>query len=1238
MTQGRAKMHHRKRAAGRRLASACVAVVGFLGGAIAASAAPLSLSEVPLVTGGGVPANILVTFDDSGSMAWAYIPDGLWVEPIANSRRFKSADFNPMYYNPNVTYLPPLGPDGLPLSTSFTSAYIDGFNTGLAPPVNLSTSYQPTIELYLAGWCGNWNPFIPEPWWNWGSSCHYVARNPAADYPPAKQTTGVPAYYYVFDSSLSGCSGSKDDDNCYKRIVVSSTSGPGGTDERQNFANWYSFYRTRSLMVRTAASRAFATMGGNVRLGWQNLHSCDGFDTSCRDWQGNTYDSRMRTFSGAHRSHFYDWLFRMPSDMNTPLRHAVNRAGQALSGTAPYRDDPFDSSSSARACRQSFHIGLTDGLWNGGTPGGIGDYDNTAHTLPDGKSYSPAESSATAHPYHSDADVNLADIAFYYWARDLASSVANKVPAYIVETDANATVQYWNPKNDPASWQHMVNFFVALGLESFLGSDWGGDTYSGAYADFRSGSRHWPGTAAYSSNNVYDLWHAALNSRGQFFSASDPIALTNALKSILGSIADRTAAASAPSLSSGSIVGGSRLFQARFQTGTWTGELLAFDLADGSGSPCTGPAGTICTPAVWNARDQVDSQADAHSTARHIITYKPSLKKGVPFRWPANPSSPTANEIDATQAELLDKNPATGASDGKGSQRLNYIRGETVSGFRARTHKLGDIVHSAPVYVGRVPDFPYPDTLEAAPYSGFRESVAALNSGAGRLPMVYVGANDGMLHGFNAETGEEVFAYVPGAVFDKLNRLTDPGYGHTYYVDGQVTAVDAFVSGSWRTVLVGTLGGGGQGVFALDVTNPANFLTESGGAAKVLWEFTDKDDADLGYTYGAASIVKLANGEWAAIFGNGYNNTVDNGGDGAANDSSTGNAVLYIVRLSDGSLIKKIDTGAGMADDPEGLSRPNGLATPAVVDINGDFVADYVYAGDLFGNLWRFDLTDPSPGAWKVTPTAGGGTPIFQARSPGASPKAQPITVMPIVTRHPAGLGGVMIYFGTGKYLETGDNSATGQTTQTFYAIWDKLDAAGTVSRSELLQQKILQEVTTTLSGGGTFTARQTTANAIDWSTHKGWYMDLIVDGTTDNKGERVISPAVVFDDRIIFVTIQPDDDPCEYGGMSWLMELALDSGSRLDESPFDVNADGLFTTADFVDFGTVTESAGGMQIKGIAFGPSFGVTKPPGPGGSGGNQKMVKYLQLAGGTIQKVDNRPGQGGIGRQSWVELVR
>jgi len=1246
----------------RLLVAISTAALCILGGMRPAIAAPLSLSEVPLVTGGGVPANILVTFDDSGSMAWAYIPDGLWVEPIANSRRFKSADFNPMYYNPNVTYLPPVDENGTPLTTSFTNAPIDGFNPSLGT-MDLSSQYQPTIELYLASWCGNWNPDIPEPWWTWSSSCHYVARNPAADFSATDQVSGVPAYYYVFDNSLPGCSGSIDDDDCYRKVDVSSTSGPGGTDERQNFAIWYSFYRTRSLMVRTAASRAFSRVGGNLRLGWQNLHSCSGFSTSCADFLGNLYDSQLRTFSGTHRQNFYEWLFRVPTEGNTPLRLALNRAGQEYqdeSGVdSPYALEPFVTENPKYGCRQNFHIALTDGLRNGPTPSGIGDHDNQARTLPDGTSYSPAESSATAHPYHDPNSVTLADISFYYWANDLAGTINDQVPPYIVETDTNATVQYWNPKNDPAGWQHMVNFFIALGLKAFLGSDWGGDTYSGAYPDFRSGTRHWPSSSDCSSlglpsgcDRVFDLWHAALNSRGQFFSAQNPIALTNALESILGNIADRTAAASAPSLSSGSIVGGARLFQARFQTGDWTGELLAYDISDGSGSnACNSqPPGTVCTPAVWNARDTVETQAASHDTLRRIITYKPSTGTGIPFRWPSNPSSPGANELDASQINALNKNPSTGTNDGRGNDRLNYIRGASVTGFRPRTWRLGDIVHSAPVYVGPVPDLPYPDTIEAtAPYSSFRGTIAGLNGNTGRRPMVYVGANDGMLHAFDANTGQEIFAYVPAAVFGKLNRLTDPAYGHTYYVDGQISVVDAYINGAWRTVLVSTLGGGGQGLFAIDVTNPDNFVTgESTAAANVLWEFTDKEDQDLGYTYGAPSIVKLQNGDWAVIVGNGYNNTVDNAGDGASGDSTTGNAVLYIIRLSDGTLLKKIDTGVGTADDPEGLGRPNGLATPAVVDVDGDFIADYVYAGDLFGNLWRFDLTANTPGGWRITPVgAGGGQPLFKAESPDTPPKAQPITVQPMVSRHPGGLGGLMIYFGTGKYIETGDNSATGQTTQSFYAIWDKDPTAtattATVSRSELLQQKILQELTTTV-GGQTNTVRQTTSNLIDWSVHKGWYMDLIVDGSSDNKGERVISNAVLYDNRVIFVSIQPDDDPCDFGGTSWLMELSLESGSRLTQSPFDLNADGLFTTADFVTFpsgsGSVSEAAGGVKLKGIAFGPSIGVTKPTAPctGSNCPSQKMVKYLQRSDGSLQRVDNRPGQGAIGRQGWVELVR
>jgi type IV pilus assembly protein PilY1 len=181
--------------------------------------------------------------------------------------------------------------------------------------------------------------------------------------------------------------------------------------------------------------------------------------------------------------------------------------------------------------------------------------------------------------------------------------------------------------------------------------------------------------------------------------------------------------------------------------------------------------------------------------------------------------------------------------------------------YRDRSHRLGDIVHSDPQYVGW-PPFYY--TL-----SGYQ---AFAQANVNRPGMIYVGGNDGMLHGFRESDGEELIAYVPNKVIGKLNRLTYTYYDHDFYVNGSPIYGDVTLNGTWRSVLIGGLREGGQGVYALDITDPENFSTSD-----VLWEFTDEDDADLGNVFSDVQIRKMANGKWAAVFTSGYNNTNEDG-------------------------------------------------------------------------------------------------------------------------------------------------------------------------------------------------------------------------------------------------------------------------------------------------------------------------------------------------------------------------
>jgi type IV pilus assembly protein PilY1 len=415
-------------------------------------------------------------------------------------------------------------------------------------------------------------------------------------------------------------------------------------------------------------------------------------------------------------------------------------------------------------------------------------------------------------------------------------------------------------------------------------------------------------------------------------------------------------------------------------------------------------------------------------------------------------------------------------------------------------------------------------------------------------------------------------------------------------------------------VLVGGLGGGGQAVFALDVTDPANF-DEVNAASLVLWEFDDSDDRDLGFTYGKPQITKMANGRWAAVFGNGYNNSAV---DGMA--SGTGRAVLFIVDLETGALISKLNTNTGS------VATPNGLATPAVIDYDGDYVADYIYAGDLQGNMWKFDVTDADPAQWGSDYTSGGNPqPLFTTSA------SQPITTQPQVTFHPDGLDGFMVYFGTGQYLEVDDNDPFAQPTQAFYGIWDKDESSLTVFDStDLVTQTInnqYQQAFDTDEDGVDDTSywlRDMSDNDVDYAGDLGWKINLqptLVEGAANanNFGERQVSNAVVRDGRVIFTTLIPSQQPCEFGGSSFVMQVNYQDGGALNFPAFDLNGDGVFDETD-------TNASGRMSDVGIV--PTLSILSDI--------DRDAAFGSGSSGDVDVLELNIGSAATGRQSWRQL--
>jgi type IV pilus assembly protein PilY1 len=364
---------------------------------------------------------------------------------------------------------------------------------------------------------------------------------------------------------------------------------------------------------------------------------------------------------------------------------------------------------------------------------------------------------------------------------------------------------------------------------------------------------------------------ATAGGTGAAYSASDLASLTSVLDTIFHDILSKSNSFSSVASNSTRLDSGTQVYQAKFDATDWSGQLVAYKVNTSTGA---------LTP-VW----EVSTLLPAHAS-RNIYTYNPSAAagfRGISFLWDDLTTTPSGT----SQQDYLNK--LSGVNDGKGKLRVDWLRGDdakeqknTAGIFRNRTNVLGDIINSDPVYVGSE-DYGYGalSGTEGSSYSAFRASSAYIS----RRPMLYAGANDGMLHGFDAREntgsittgGTEIFAYVPNALFPELSKLTAPTYAHQYYVDGISVAGDVYDGSAWHTLLAGATGAGGRAVFALDVTNPDAF-----GTGSALWEFTNADDADLGYTLAQPLVVRMQNGDWAVIVANGYN-------------SDNGHAVLFVL-------------------------------------------------------------------------------------------------------------------------------------------------------------------------------------------------------------------------------------------------------------------------------------------------------------------------------------------------------
>ncbi|EER61837.1 FG-GAP repeat-containing protein [Acidovorax delafieldii 2AN] len=753
--------------------------------------------------------------------------------------------------------------------------------------------------------------------------------------------------------------------------------------------------------------------------------------------------------------------------------------------------------------------------------------------------------------------------------------------------------KYWNPKYNPATWPHMVTYTIGFSDDAITwpgASDILGPSqtvpfgYDNSFIDLITGFQTWPDMDA-EDKRALDLWHAAINGRGRFYAVSEAQQLSEAFTEIIGKINEESAPLPDEIAGGGSTSGynvsqsNAGIFASVYSPKRgWSGSITATRAVEPEEFACPTAAdpNLKCirfpdTIAGWEGKSTADRldeawPADGSVDTRLVLSWSDDTSQGIPFKW----STSTAIGYSTAQKwALLGVTLGDTALDPlktQGINIVNYIRGDRrLEGttadkpLRVRYSRQGDVVNSEIWYTGR------PSSNYGMGYSSF------VTAQKNRTPILYVGGNDGMLHGFSATDGKELIAYVPRGVVGGLKDLTDKDYQHRYYVDGSPMTGDIKDGSNWKTLLVGTLGAGGKGYFLLNVTNPAGFGTASASELVVLDRTRSNTEAlpncsalsgadqtacnalveeikDIGNITAqpgrnpankqeATQITRLNNGRWAVVMGNGYN--------------STNQRPVLLMQYLDGTDKKLIRIQATTDVTGSGNANDNGLASPALVDLDGDGKTDVVYAGDNLGNLWKFDLTSTTESDWKVA--FGNNKPLFTARGLATATattrdKVQPITAPPIVRPNDRSMtvgtgtsaktvpvGGMMVAFGTGRNLTANDRRTDiTQPVQTLYSVLDNTRYRMKTDKSSLEVHPGAGDCTTapatcvpapapvgTMATNGAPLAKQTittvsgdfaTVNATQelktetWKDYKGWYLDLTF------AGERLLKPMQFFD------------------------------------------------------------------------------------------------------------------------------
>lgn len=824
-----------------------------------------------------------------------------------------------------------------------------------------------------------------------------------------------------------------------------------------------------------------------IRLAWQAMWN-NGSASGAGNVNATTMNTNsMRQLTSSHRTNFLTFVNSLSASNGTPSHLMLSQADAYLRSTplgssSPWASNPGSEGSPYLGCRRSYHIFMTDGRWNGTATGGSKDNNTTSITLPDGTVFGSTTASLRPNNilYADTYSNNLADWAFYSWGVKLRSDLSGNPEPTADYRKAPPTEnfgkdfnnkdaildRYWNPRYNPATWPHMVTYTIGFSTAAytwpqFSNPDYPTDTdpcrreagsickttqmvpfgYDSSFLDLVTGAIKWPQMNTEDRRSL-DLWHAALNGRGRFYAVEKGEDLETAFRQIFQQIntvtdPELTSTATSGSNTSRNDVG---KFTGNYEPqNAWKGFVIAETVKkDGTTEPAAG----------WGGKNTAYKLDDTSFsvTNRLVLSWSDEWKTtkykgGVSFQWASDQTY-----LSSGQKYWLGLNSAdTTVEKNKGQNQLNFIRGErTLEGsetggytsakpFRERDSRQGDIINSVVWYTG-APSSGY--SLKG--YSAFTLAYKS------RLPMIYVGGNDGMLHGFSATDGNEKIAYVPRGVIPSLTRLSDSAYNnkHRFFVDGSPMTGDVDMglgvqdpndpnydpnySPDWRTLLVGTLGAGGKGYFILDVTDPnTNFVkskatdlviidrtssTEGTGAAPICSSLTSTAKTtceSLSYNPPNCYRTGISTSEKSAcLTATDEDKDIGNIISRPVLDETNSMRTVQITRMSNNRwavvmgngynssnqrpvlLIQYLDGNKELLRIPvtnetpgTGKANDNGLMHPRLIDIDGDSRPDVAYAGDNHGNMWKFDLTNASDTEWKV---AFSGQPLFTAKGPAS--------------------------------------------------------------------------------------------------------------------------------------------------------------------------------------------------------------------------------------------------------------